>query len=116
MPYVPHGWIKEVLEQVPLQLAGVLFLETVDVSGANVVRGSGVWDGSVKELLISREVLIQTSAFAFALPCRHLLHSLSLCRHLLHSLSLCLLTITLTWLGVSRHGCVTAWVCDVMGV
>ena len=106
MPYVPHGWIKEVLEQVPLQLAGVLFLETVDVSGANVVRGSGVWDGSVKELLISREVLIQTSAFAFALPCRHLLHSLSLC----------LLTITLTWLGVSRHGCVTAWVCDVMGV
>jgi len=54
VPYVRQGWLPEVLELVPLQLMGSLFVEVVDVSSVNVVRGSGVWEGCAKEFVISR--------------------------------------------------------------
>jgi len=54
VPYVPHDWLVQVLELVPLTLTGHLFLEMLDVSSAKVVRGSGVWDGCVKEFVICR--------------------------------------------------------------
>ena len=47
VPYVGQGWLKEALDHVPLPLAGHLFLETMHVSDARVVRASGVWEVGV---------------------------------------------------------------------
>ena len=54
IPYARQGWLPEVLELVPLVLLGALFLEIIDVSSANVVRGGGVWEGCVKEFVMSK--------------------------------------------------------------
>ena len=48
------GWVRELLGLVPLPLTGSLFLDTLDVAAGEVVRGCGVWDGSVKEFVVSR--------------------------------------------------------------
>lgn len=55
VPYVRQGWVGEVLALVPLSLVGALRLDTVDVSSAKLVRGSGVWAGCVKEFVICRK-------------------------------------------------------------
>ena len=54
IPYARQGWLPEVLELVPIVLLGALFLEIIDVSSANVVRGGGVWEGCVKEFVMSK--------------------------------------------------------------
>ena len=44
VPYLGQGWLKDVLEHVPLPLTGNLFLESMDVAHVQVVRASGVWE------------------------------------------------------------------------